>query len=142
MGQGIEAIRPCLTSTTMTRPGEQSMSYRRYVARVEKGRDLLRGELEQANQLRRDAHLPTYDINQVISEQEPLLNQDAWNQIEQERKAFAHFRRQQLAQLNPLCRAKTADWEEERAGGLRQAFVEHQIRTAWGAHRTLTCSPL
>ena len=123
------------------------MSYRRYVARVEKRRALLLAGLQEANQLRREAHLPTYDIDQVIGEKEPLLNQGAWNQIEQERKALAHFRRQQLAQANPRSPAKAANWEEERAGVFRQAFVEHQIQVAWddmkgpGSHQPPTRLP-
>ena len=107
------------------------MSYKSYKARVERRRALLGARLQEANQLRREAHLPIYDIDHEISQQEPLLTQDAWTQIGRERKAFAHFRKQQLIRANMPSPAKAGNWEEERAGIFRKAFVEHLMRTAW-----------
>ena len=107
------------------------MSYKSYKAGVERRRALLGAELQEANQLRRDARLPTRDIDHEVNVQVPLLNHDAWNEARLGRKAFARFRRQQLAQAILPGMTKATHWQEERARVLRQAMIEHQIHVAW-----------
>ena len=107
------------------------MSYKSYKAGVEDRRELLRTRLEQANQLRRDAHLPTRDIDHEVNFQKPLLTEVAWNEARLERKAFARFRRQQLAQFDIPKPTNATHWQEERARVLRQAMIKHQIQMAW-----------
>lgn len=107
------------------------MSYKRYVARLQERRTFLRAELQEANRLRRDAHLPTRDIDHEVNVQEPLLNQDAWSEARLERKAFARFRKQQLSQAILPSVTKATHWQEERSRVFRQAFIEHQIQHAW-----------
>lgn len=111
------------------------MSYERYVAGVQQRRALLQAELTQANQLRRDAQIPTRDVEQELEEQEPLLSQDAYLTKMADQRAFARFRQEHLTKLDqPTIPPELQDgreWQGQRAVAYRNAFLEHEIQQAW-----------
>ncbi len=121
------------------------MSYNRYVAGVKQRRALLQAELTQANQLRRDAQLPTRDVEHELGEQEPLLSQDAYLTKKVDQRAFARFRQEQLTKLDqptiPPELQEGMNWQHIRALAFKNAFLEHQIQEAWLARTRIGVSP-
>ena len=107
------------------------MSYRRYVARVERRRALLVADLVKGNQLRLEANLRLRDIVKVVAAEQPLLIQDAYLARKADQRSFARFRRERLDKANLPSPVDASNWEEERARVFRQAFVQHQIQMAW-----------
>lgn len=111
------------------------MHYQRYVTDVERRRAVLRDQLEKANTLRRESHLPTYDVDLVVTEREPLLTQQQFETRAKAKAGFARFRQQQLAKLDPAWPEPSADWQQSRALAFRRLFLEHQVKTAWQIRR-------
>ena len=111
---------------------EWVMSYNSYKAGVERRRALLLAELVKSNETRLEASLPLYDIDQVIEDKELLLTKEEHAMRFKERRGFAHFREQQLTQVDLSNPAQAIGWEQERALVVRRVFVEHQIQVAWG----------
>ena len=110
---------------------ESLVSYRRYAIRLEKRRERLSAQLVEANQLRRGAGLPTYELSRKIDEQEPVLTRTEYASLAHERSGFKSFRTQQLGQAIAPDTAQATNWQDQRARLIRRAFVEHQIQKAW-----------
>ncbi len=107
------------------------MHYLEYVTGVERRRTVLKSQLETANTLRREAHLPLRNVDQAVTEQEPLLSKDEFDARSKEQAGFNRFRREKLAVLGLPKLAKATDWQDHRALAFRRLFLERQIQKAW-----------
>ena len=112
------------------------MSYKSYKAGVERRRTLLLDQLVKSNQLRLEAHLPLYDIDQVVGDKEPLLTKEEHAMRLKERSGLAHFRKQQLTKANLPNLAPGNGWQQQRALMIRKAFVDHQLQVAWDSRKS------
>ena len=121
----------CHTTRTS---GMSVMSYQRYVTGVERRRAVLKQNLDKANSLRRETGLPVRDVDLLVTETEPLLTKEEFDNRSKERAGFNRFKKERLAQAN-LPSPEPTNWQQQKALVFRRAFLNHKIKMAWRDRR-------